>query len=55
MATVCDDFANADRVIYRVIDSKVVVYVIADSERDMQALLVRRLLRSQESADSAIR
>ena len=38
--------ASADRVIYRVIDSKVIVYVIADGRRDMQALLLRRLLSS---------
>ncbi len=32
------------RLIYRVIDSKVVILVIADGRRDMQALLERRLL-----------
>ena len=39
-------FLKPYRMIYRVIDSKVVVYVIADGRRDMQALLVRRLLNS---------
>lgn len=32
------------RLIYRVIDSKVVILVIADGRRDMQTLLERRLL-----------
>lgn len=32
------------RLIYRVISSKVVILVIADGRRDMQALLERRLL-----------
>ena len=32
------------RVIYRVMAQKVYVYVIADGRRDMQSLLVRRLL-----------
>ena len=32
------------RVIYRVIERKVYVYVIADGRRDMQTLLARRLL-----------
>ncbi len=32
------------RVIYRVIDAKVVVYSIVDGRRDMQSLLARRLL-----------
>ena len=32
------------RVIYRVMAQKVYIYVIADSRRDMQSLLVRRLL-----------
>ena len=32
------------RVIYRVIDSQVVIYLIADSRRDMQSVLARRLL-----------
>ena len=32
------------RVIYRVIDRRVFVYVIADGRRDMQSLLTRRLL-----------
>ena len=32
------------RVIYRVRSQQVVVYVIADSRRDLQALLARRLL-----------
>ncbi len=32
------------RLIYRMIDQQVYVYVIADGRRDMQSLLVRRLL-----------
>lgn len=32
------------RVIYRIIDTQVVIYVIADGRRDMQSLLARRLL-----------
>ena len=32
------------RVIYRVIDSQVVIYLIADGRRDMQSVLERRLL-----------
>jgi toxin ParE1/3/4 len=34
------------RVIYRVWDSKVYVYLIVDGRRDMQTLLTRRLIRS---------
>lgn len=37
-------FFKPYRVIYRVFDKKVVIYVIADSRRDMQSLLSRRLL-----------
>lgn len=32
------------RVIYRVIESQVVIYLIADGRRDMQSVLARRLL-----------
>lgn len=32
------------RVIYRVIEDKVIIYVIADGRRDMQSLLARRFL-----------
>ncbi|HEY9279716.1 MAG TPA: type II toxin-antitoxin system RelE/ParE family toxin [Eoetvoesiella sp.] len=32
------------RVIYRVVDAQVVIYLIADGRRDMQSLLTRRLL-----------
>ena len=32
------------RVIYRIIDAKVIIYLIADGRRDMQSLLARRLL-----------
>lgn len=39
-------FFKPYRVIYRVIDQRVVVYVIADGRRDMQTLLQRRLLGS---------
>lgn len=37
-------FFKPYRVIYRVIDERVIVYVIADGRRDMQTLLQRRLL-----------
>lgn len=33
------------RVIYRVMGEKVYIYMIADGRRDMQSLLMRRLLR----------
>ncbi len=32
------------RVIYRVLDSQVVIYLIVDGRRDMQSVLARRLL-----------
>ncbi len=34
------------RVIYRIVNRRVYVYLIVDGRRDMQALLMRRLLRS---------
>ena len=37
-------FFKPYRVIYRVIDSRVIIYVIADGRRDMQTVLARRLL-----------
>ncbi len=37
-------FFKPYRVIYRVIDKQVIVYLIADGRRDMQNLLARRLL-----------
>ena len=37
-------FFKPYRMIYRVIDQRVYVHVIADGRRDMQALLARRLL-----------
>lgn len=37
-------FFKPYRVIYRVLDNQVVVYLIADGRRDMQSLLSRRLL-----------
>lgn len=37
-------FFKPYRTIYRVLDKKVVIYVIADGRRDMQSLLSRRLL-----------
>lgn len=37
-------FFKPYRVIYRVTDQQVIVYVIADGRRDMQSLLARRLL-----------
>ncbi len=32
------------RIIYRVVDNRVIVYLIADGRRDMRSLLARRLL-----------
>jgi toxin ParE1/3/4 len=37
---------GAYRIIYRLVEDRVFVYVIADGRRDMQSLLERRLLRS---------
>lgn len=37
-------FFKPYRVVYRVIEARVVVYLIADGRRDMQELLSRRLL-----------
>ena len=37
-------FFKPYRVIYRVVEQQVVVYLIADGRRDMQTLLARRLL-----------
>jgi toxin ParE1/3/4 len=39
-------FFKPYRMIYRVIETRVVIYLIADGRRDMQELLSRRLLRS---------
>lgn len=39
-----ETFFKPYRVIYRVVDPLVVVFVIADGRRDMQSLLARRLL-----------
>jgi toxin ParE1/3/4 len=39
-------FFKPYRVIYRVLDTRVVIYLIADGRRDMQALLTRRLLEA---------
>lgn len=35
---------NPYRVIYRVIDNQVIIYLIADGRREMQSVLARRLL-----------
>lgn len=37
-------FFKPYRVIYRVTDSQVIIYLIADGRRDMQTVLARRLL-----------
>lgn len=37
-------FFKPYRLIYRVIEERVVIYLIADGRRDMQSLLARRLL-----------
>lgn len=39
-------FFKPYRLVYRVHESAIVIYVIIDGRRDMQALLSRRLLRS---------
>lgn len=39
-------FFKPYRVVYRVLDQRVVIYLIADGRRNMQSLLSRRLLRS---------
>ncbi len=39
-------FFKLYRVIYRVIGEQVIIYLIADSRRDMQSLLSRRLLNT---------
>jgi toxin ParE1/3/4 len=39
-------FFKPYRVIYRIVDEHVVVYLIADGRRDVQSLLARRLLGS---------
>lgn len=39
-------FFKPYRVVYRVLDERVVIYLIADGRRNMQSLLSRRLLRS---------
>lgn len=39
-------FFKPYRIIYRVADDDVIVYVIADGRRDMRSLLERRLLRA---------
>ncbi len=33
------------RIIYRLMDTRVIVYCVADARRDMQSLLLRRLMR----------
>jgi len=33
------------RVIYRIVDTQVIVYCVVDGRRDMQSFLQRRLLR----------
>lgn len=40
------NFFKPYRMIYRVVEQHVYVYLIADGRRDMQTLLVRRLLRA---------
>jgi toxin ParE1/3/4 len=39
-------FFKPYRLIYRIVGKQVVVYLIADSRRDLQSLLARRLLGS---------
>jgi len=37
-------FFKPDRLIYRIAEQQVIIYLIADGRRDMQTLLARRLL-----------
>ena len=39
-------FFKPYRVVYRVLNDRVVIYLITDGRRNMQSLLARRLLRS---------
>lgn len=39
-------FFKPYRIIYRIIDDRVVIYLIADGRRDLQTLLAHRLLRT---------
>lgn len=39
-------FFKPYRVVYRVLDERVVIYLVADGRRNMQPLLSRRLLRT---------
>ena len=39
-------FFKPYRIVYRVLDERVVIYLITDGRRNMQSLLARRLLRS---------
>jgi toxin ParE1/3/4 len=41
-----ETFFKPYRVIYRVVDRTVVVFIITDGRQDMQSLLTRRLLRA---------
>ena len=43
-------FFKPYRIIYRVIDTNVYVLLIADGRRDIQMLLLRRLLRGESTA-----
>ena len=42
--------SNRFRLIYRVLESQVVIMLIADSRQDMQALLARRVLRADTTS-----
>ena len=41
-------FFKPYRVIYRVLDGRVIIYLIADGRRDMESLLTRRLLVARD-------
>jgi len=43
------------RLIYRVTGSQVIIYLIADGRRDMQSVLVRRLLGASSEVASSLR
>jgi len=42
-------FFKSYRIVYRIIENKVYIILIADGRRDMQALLQRRLLEMQKN------
>ncbi|MBI0103568.1 type II toxin-antitoxin system RelE/ParE family toxin [Gilliamella sp. W8145] len=41
----CQTLFNSYRLIYKIIDQQIVIFLITDGRRDMQALLTQHLLR----------